>query len=58
VYAASGIQWYNKNESAYYFFVPVFRNDPFTLKYSDALYDPVPYDDIISYVTNSGWNRW
>ncbi|KAF2076122.1 hypothetical protein CYY_002584 [Polysphondylium violaceum] len=56
-YAESGIQWYER-EGESYFFVPVFRNDPFTLKYTDALYAPVPYNDIISYVTNSGSNRW
>jgi len=57
-YAAQGVKWYSRDDGYFYFFVPVFRNDPFTLKYSDQLYDPVPYDTVIAYVSESGFEKW
>ncbi|KAM9983418.1 hypothetical protein ACTFIY_000139 [Dictyostelium cf. discoideum] len=39
------------------FFVPINRDDPFTLRYQDAVWDPVEYDDLISYLSNNT-NKW
>ncbi|KAM9983383.1 hypothetical protein ACTFIY_000109 [Dictyostelium cf. discoideum] len=39
------------------FFVPVNRDDPFTLRYQDAVYDPVEYDDLVSYLFKNT-NTW
>ncbi|CAO3565646.1 unnamed protein product [Mortierella alpina] len=41
-----------------YFFVPVFRNDPFTVRWSDRLYDAVEQDALIEYLMGDGVPRW
>jgi len=49
---------YGKPSNTFYYFVPCFRNDPFTIKYTDELYRPIMYQELIDYVMGDGWNRW
>ncbi|KAF2071564.1 hypothetical protein CYY_007116 [Polysphondylium violaceum] len=41
-----------------YCFSSCYRNDPFTIRYSDDLYSPLSYEELIDYVTGDGWDRW
>ncbi|KAN0031953.1 hypothetical protein ACTFIV_005823 [Dictyostelium citrinum] len=38
-------------------FVPINRDDPFTLRYQDAVWDPVNYDTLIEYLVENP-NKW
>ncbi|KAN0018755.1 hypothetical protein ACTFIU_008688 [Dictyostelium citrinum] len=38
-------------------FVPINRDDPFTLRYQDAVWDPVEYDTLIDYLVSNP-NKW
>eukprot|EP01132_Coremiostelium_polycephalum_P000434 gene434-549_t len=40
-----------------YFFVPVNRNDPFTLRYSENVWNPAKYDDLIDFLTQNP-SKW
>ncbi|KAI9240051.1 MAG: hypothetical protein BYD32DRAFT_409431 [Podila humilis] len=41
-----------------YFFVPMYRNSPFTIPYNDGLVDDVGYDTLIDHLVNSGFSKW
>ncbi|KAM9953602.1 hypothetical protein ACTFIR_008688 [Dictyostelium discoideum] len=38
-------------------FVPINRDDPFTLRYSDVVWDPIEYDTLIDYLS-SNTTKW
>ncbi|KAN0004698.1 hypothetical protein ACTFIU_001936 [Dictyostelium citrinum] len=40
-----------------FMFVPINRDDPFTLRYQDAVWDPVEYDTLIDYLAENP-NKW
>jgi hypothetical protein len=41
-----------------YFFVPMYRNSPFTIPYTDDLVDDVGYDTLINHLMGPGFSKW
>ncbi|KAH7041837.1 hypothetical protein BKA57DRAFT_472788 [Linnemannia elongata] len=41
-----------------YFFVPLYRNSPFTIPYHDDLVDDVGYDTLIAHLMDPGFSKW
>ncbi|KAG0051301.1 hypothetical protein BGZ89_003597 [Linnemannia elongata] len=41
-----------------YFFVPLYRNSPFTIPYHDDLVDDVGYDTLTAHLMDSGFSKW
>ncbi|KAF2070455.1 hypothetical protein CYY_008220 [Polysphondylium violaceum] len=44
--------------TTFYTFSTCYRNDPFTIRYSDQLYSPISYEELYEYVMGDGWDRW
>ncbi|KAF2076845.1 hypothetical protein CYY_001873 [Polysphondylium violaceum] len=47
-----------KPSYTFYSFSTCYRNDPFTIRYSDKLYSPISYEELYNYVMGDGWDRW
>ncbi|KAK5575443.1 hypothetical protein RB653_006576 [Dictyostelium firmibasis] len=43
--------------NAFVMFVPINRDDPFTLRYQDAVWDPVEYDVLVNYLASNP-SKW
>ncbi|KAG0240457.1 hypothetical protein BGW41_006978 [Actinomortierella wolfii] len=41
-----------------YFFVPLYRNSPFTIPYSDDLVDDIAFDKLTDYIMGDGYSKW
>ncbi|KAG0009452.1 hypothetical protein BGZ81_003380 [Podila clonocystis] len=41
-----------------YFFVPLYRNSPFTIPYHDDLVDDIGYDTLIGHLMGTGFPKW
>ncbi|KAG0043270.1 hypothetical protein BGZ83_011644 [Gryganskiella cystojenkinii] len=41
-----------------YFFVPMYRNSPFTIPYNDDLVDDVGYDTLVHHLMENGFSKW
>ncbi|KAN0039103.1 hypothetical protein ACTA71_001297 [Dictyostelium dimigraforme] len=53
-----GLKIYN-NDTAHYFFVPIYRKDPFTKEFKPDFYKTISQEQIINYCMSShGYQRW
>ncbi|KAG0233476.1 hypothetical protein BGW42_007433 [Actinomortierella wolfii] len=41
-----------------YFFMPLYRNSPFTIPYSDNLVDDIAFDTLTDYLMGDGFSKW
>lgn len=59
--ANPGIKFYDGKGSYakyLYFFVPVYKNRPFTIPYHDDLVDDVAFDTLTDHLVNSAFSKW